>query len=88
MIKEFCPRCGKKEFEYLGSCETKWRCNSCRYFLMDEDFKKLKIERGVAFKIFNDIEKAIEKTKSETPVKIEDSQFLKELKKIKKKYLK
>jgi hypothetical protein len=37
-------------------------------------------------KIFEEIFKAIEKTKSDIPVTIEESRFLKELKKIKRKY--
>ena len=42
MKKDFCPKCGKKQFQYTGSCENKWRCQACWYFLMDSDFKKLK----------------------------------------------
>ena len=36
--------------------------------------------------IFEDIEKAIEETKSEVPVTIDKSKFLKKLQEIKKKY--
>ncbi len=40
-MKEFCPKCGKKEFESSG-CTAKWRCHSCNYFLMNSEFQKLK----------------------------------------------
>ena len=36
--------------------------------------------------IFEEIDEAIKKTKSNVPVKIEDSEFIKELEKIKEKY--
>lgn len=38
-------------------------------------------------KIFNEIFNAVEKTKSDVPIPIKDSRFLKELIKIKEKYL-
>lgn len=41
MTKEFCPRCGKKEFEY-SFCTNKLKCNCCGYFLVKEDFEKIK----------------------------------------------
>jgi len=44
--------------------------------------------RGDTKKIFEEIFDAIEKTKSDVPVPIKDSRFLKELIKIKKKYSK
>lgn len=43
-------------------------------------------EENIVTNIFKDIEKAIEETKSDFPVQIKDSKFLKKLKEIKKKY--
>ena len=45
-------------------------------------------KRIIIREIFKDIEKAIEKTQSNKPVFMRDSKFLKELKKIKEKFLK
>jgi hypothetical protein len=39
--KEFCVRCGKKEFEY-SFCEEKLKCNACGYFLCAWEFEELK----------------------------------------------
>ncbi len=41
-MKEFCPKCGKKEFEYTSACGKKWRCGYCCYFLMDVEFQKVR----------------------------------------------
>lgn len=41
-MSEFCPKCGKKTFEYTGGCEQKYRCTDCGYFLLSEDFEELK----------------------------------------------
>jgi len=49
---EFCPKCGKKTFHYSW-CAEKLRCSSCNYFLVKEDFEKLKKEA-----------KRVEKTRS------------------------
>ena len=38
---EFCPRCGKKTFEY-SYCFAKLRCSKCGYFLYKKEFEKLK----------------------------------------------
>ena len=43
-------------------------------------------DKSVIKKIFKEIFNAIEKTKSDIPIPIKDSRFLKELIKIKKKY--
>ena len=42
MVKDFCPKCGKKEFEFIKACFSKRKCKACNYFLYDEDFKELK----------------------------------------------
>jgi len=39
--KEFCPRCGKKEFQY-SPCLKKLKCYSCGYFLCEGEFKEIK----------------------------------------------
>lgn len=38
---EYCPKCGKKTFEY-SFCMGKLRCSSCGYFLVYAEFKELK----------------------------------------------
>ena len=44
------------------------------------------MKTNIIIQIFEEIYKAIAKTKSDVPVKIEDSEFIKELEKIKEKY--
>lgn len=44
MTKEFCPKCGKKEFEDSW-CSNKWKCNKCGYFLLEGEFEQLKKEK-------------------------------------------
>jgi ribosomal protein L37E len=40
---EYCPRCGRKTFEYY-ICKAKIKCSSCGYFLLTEDFERIKKE--------------------------------------------